>query len=268
MRSQLYVPGNNEKMIRKSTQLPADSVVLDLEDAVPNVEKAKARDLLSSLFSELDWGKRRVCVRVNPTYTLHYYDDVKWVVSQDKVTCLLVPEAEDGLSSLHRATGKDVEPLIETARGLLKVQDIVREEGVFAVSFGSADLALSMNGDPSVLGTNQYIRTAVVAAARAYGVEPLDRVFFDLRDLSGFESECKSAKSMGYSGKQVIHPVQVDVANKVFSPTEEEVRWAKKVVDIYESRSREGKGALRIDDRLVDAVHYRMAKRILDSLGG
>jgi len=266
MRSQLYVPGNNEKMVRKSVGIQADSVVFDLEDAVPQQDKENARKLLGSLLEELDWGKRRLCVRVNPTYTMDYYRDVLWVSEQDKVGCVVVPEAEDGLLSLYRTTGKHVEPLVETARGLMKVEDLVRQEGVFAVSFGSADLALSMGGEASTLA-NQYVRTAVVVAARAYGVEALDRVFFDLKDVEGFEAECRWAKGLGYSGKQVIHPSQVEVANQVFSPSKDELEWARKVVELYEAHAKQGRGALRIDDKLVDAVHYRMAKRLLESYG-
>jgi Citrate lyase beta subunit len=112
--------------------------------------------------------------------------------------------------------------------------------------------------------SNQVLRTIVVSAARAYGVDPIDRVYFDIKNIEGFRRECVEAKSLGFVGKQVIHPSQIPIANEVFSPSKEEIEWARRVVEAYEKAVREGRGAISLDGQLVDHVHYRLARRILD----
>ncbi|WP_243678089.1 CoA ester lyase [Vulcanisaeta distributa] len=185
----------------------------------------------------------------------------------DVVKCIVIPKAEFDLSFVYKATGREIEPLIETARGgLLKVEDVVRSEGVTAVSYGgAADFALSVGGVVKTYEQNQVLKTMVVSAARAYGgVDPIDKVFFDIKDIEGFRRECVEAKSMGFIGKQVIHPSQIPVANEVFSPSEEEINWARRVVEAYERAVKEGRGAISLEGQLVDYVHYKLAKRILD----
>ena len=263
-RSQLYVPANSEKMIRKSTELEADSVIFDLEDAVPPEEKENARNLLSKLVKELEWGKKELCVRINPLQTVESFSDLLTVSKLEKINCIVVPKAENDLSFLHKATGKILIPLIETAKGLVKIEDIIRSEGVSAVSYGIADLSLSLGGDYKFYERNEYVKTLIVSVAKAYDVDPIDKVYFDLKDLEGFKRECEEAKKLGYVGKQVIHPSQIGIANTVFSPSKEEIEWAMRVVDAYEKARKEGRGAIRLDDKLVDYVHYRIAKRILE----
>jgi len=263
-RSQLYVPAISEKMIRKSIELKADSIIFDLEDAVPPEDKERARELLIKLVKELDWGKRELCVRVNSLQLLDSYKDITRISKDDKITCIVIPKAENDLSFLHKATGKYLIPLIETAKGLVKIEDIVRSEGVVAVSYGAADLSLSLGGDYNFYEKNEYVKTLIVSVARAYDVDAIDKVYFDLKNLDGFRRECEEAKKLGYLGKQVIHPSQIDIVNEVFSPSKEEIEWAKRVIEAYEKGKREGKGAIRLDDKLVDYVHYKIAKRIIE----
>ncbi|MGC8582488.1 MAG: HpcH/HpaI aldolase/citrate lyase family protein [Thermoproteus sp.] len=264
-RSQLYVPGNNERMIRKAAaELRPDSVILDLEDSVPPEEKGKAREILSRLVPELDWSGKELCVRVNPLDTPYFYADMDLVSRLDKVECVVVPKAEAPLDFIYRGTGRRVEPMIETARGLLRIEDIVRSEGVAAVSYGVADFALSVGGDYKAYVGNQTIKTLVVATAAAYGADPIDRVFFDLKDAEGFRRECLEAKALGFVGKQVIHPSQIPIANEVFAPSAEEIAWAERVVSAYEEALRQGRGAVRLDDAMIDNVHYKLARRILE----
>ncbi|MCG2893087.1 MAG: CoA ester lyase [Vulcanisaeta sp.] len=264
-RSQLFVPGNNEHMIRKAAlELNPDSVIIDLEDAVPVNAKEDARRLIRELLPQLDWGNKELCVRVNAPDTPWFYGDVDTVMRIDNVRCIVVPKAEFSLDFIYRATGREIEPIIETARGLLNLEDIVRSEGVTAVSYGVADFALSVGGSLQAYESNQVIKTMVVAAARAYDVDPIDRVYFDIKDLDGFRRDCVEAKSLGFVGKQVIHPSQIPIANEVFSPSKEEVEWARRVVETYERAVKEGRGAINLDGKLVDYVHYRLARRILE----
>jgi len=264
-RSQLFVPGNNEHMIRKAAlELRPDSVIIDLEDAVPIDGKENARKLISELLPQLDWGNKELCVRVNAPNTPWFYGDIDTVMKIDNVRCIVIPKAEFDLGFIYKATGKEIEPLIETARGLLNIEEVVRSEGVTAVSYGIADFALSVGGVLQAYESNQVLRTMVVSAARAYGVDPIDRVYFDIKNIEGFRRECVEAKSLGFVGKQVIHPSQIPIANEVFSPSKEEIEWARRVVEAYEKAVREGRGAISLDGQLVDHVHYRLAKRILD----
>lgn len=263
-RSQLYVPSTSEKMIRKSTELRADSIIFDLEDSVPPEEKEKAREILGSLLKELNWDKKELCVRINPLQLLYSYRDIEMVAREDKITCLVIPKAENDLSFLHRATGKSLIPLIETARGIMGIEDIVRSDGIIGVSYGIADLSLSLGGNYNTYGKNEYIKTLIVTVARSYDVDAIDKVFFDLKDIEGFRRECEEAKNLGFSGKQVVHPTQVEIANEIFSPSKEEIEWAKKVIDAYEKAIKEGKGAIRLDDKLIDYVHYKLAKKVIE----
>jgi len=263
-RTQLYVPSMSEKMIMKSVELNADSIIFDLEDAVPPEEKDIARKLLLKALKELDWGKKELCVRINPLQNPESFSDLLVLSREDKIECLVVPKAENDLSFLYKASGKRIFPLIETAKGLTKIEDVIRSEGVNGVSYGIADLALSLGGDYKFYERNLYIKTLIVSVARTYDVDPIDKVFFDLKDTEGFKRECEEAKRLGYVGKQVIHPSQIGIANEVFSPSKEEVEWALRVVEAYEKARKEGKGAIRLDDTLIDYVHYKLAKRIME----
>jgi len=203
-------------------------------------------------------------VRINAPGTADGERDLAALATEPWVSVLVVPKAESDLSPMGRATGRALIPIIETPRGVIHVEDVVRSEGVVAVTYGAGDLATSVGGDADAYGRNIYVKTFLVIAAAAYGLDAIDRVFFDLADDDGFRSEALEAKRLGYVGKQVVHPEQVRLANEVFSPTEEEIRWAREVVEAYEEAGRHGRGAIRVRDRLVDAVHYRSAMRVLE----
>lgn len=263
-RSQLYVPGNNEKMVTKAATLGADSIILDLEDAVPAREKAAARALIARLSKDLDWGKRELCVRVNAVGTPEHRADVAAVRKIDRVDCILVPKAEGDCSQVGRGSGKALIPIIETARGLMTLEGLSRSKGVVALTYGAGDYASSVGGSVEAYLNNATVKTLIVAAARAIGVEAVDNVYFDLNDLAGFRAEALAARSLGFVGKQVVHPSQIPVANELFSPTGKEVEWAAKVVREIEMAGAQKRGAIRVDDKLVDAVHYRLARGILE----
>ena len=266
-RSQLYVPGNNPRMIEKAATLDVDSLILDLEDAVPPEQKAGTRGALGAEIRRLDWGSRELCVRVNGLGTPEGPDDVRVLAQEGRVGTLVIPKAEGDLSSLSRGTGKGLLPLIETALGLTRIEEVVRSDGVVGVSYGAGDFAVSVGGDIRAYARNVYVKTRIVTVAAAYGVDAIDRVYFDLEDVDGFRAESLEARGLGYVGKQVVHPQQVVLANAIFSPDPEEVAWAEEVVAAYESAARDGKGAIRVRDRLVDGVHYRWAREGLERAG-
>lgn len=262
-RSQLFVPGNDEKKIRKSVSLKADSIILDLEDAVPMPEKKNARNLLDVLLRELEWEKSEICVRINKIGTRYSKGDISFVSRQRKVTSIVLPKAE-GIPSELRRSGKLLIPLIETPAGLIKVESMVRSAGVSAVSFGPADFADSVGGKTEAYSRNLYLKTKIVTAAAASGIDPIDCVFFDLQNLEGFKKEAMQSRDLGFVGKQVVHPSQVGIANEVYSPSRGEIDSARRLVAAYEKGAKEGVGAIRFDEKLVDAVHYRRAKALLE----
>lgn len=266
-RSQLYVPANNPRMVAKAASLEADSIVFDLEDAVPPDEKDAARKSVAAALAQEGWGTRELGVRINAPGTPEGQKDVAVLGSESRLSVLLVPKAESDLSPLARATGKALIPLIETPLGVLRVEEVVRSHGVVAVTYGAGDLATSVGGDVAAYGRNAYVKTLLVVAAAAYGIDAIDRVYFDLEDGEGFRAEAVEARRLGYVGKQVVHPDQVRLANEIFAPTEEELAWAREVVQAYEAAARSGRGAIRVRNRLVDAVHYRDAKRVLERAG-
>ncbi len=263
-RSQLYVPGNMDRMIQKSRLLGADSIILDLEDAVPAGQKEKARALVRKSVSEVEWGRRELCIRINSPSSSQGKADIKRLGSLDRLDTFVIPKAEGDLSTIHRSTGKRLIPIIETARGLSGIDLVTGSGGVDAVTFGAADFALSVAGSVSEYLENVYVKTKIVVAARSAGIDPIDNVFFDLKDTAGFENSAKQARALGFSGKQLVHPSQIRIANSVFSPSREELKWARKVLGAYNKSSRRGKGAIALEGALVDEVHRKLAKRMLD----
>ncbi|MDG6935020.1 MAG: HpcH/HpaI aldolase/citrate lyase family protein, partial [Nitrososphaerota archaeon] len=133
--------------------------------------------------------------------------------------------------------------------------------------FGAEDFALSMGifdiDRPET--TLLYAKSRIAAAAHAFGIDPIDQVFLDLRNTEGLRLSALSAKNLGFVGKLVIHPDQIDVVNRAFSPSEREINWARRIVEAWEEHGKEGRGAFRLDDRMIDLVHVRMAERILDA---
>ncbi len=263
-RSMLFVPGMDERKVRKALSIPADSIILDLEDSVPVTEKDRARDAVTSFLRDLDWGSKEICVRINSIYTENGLRDLIALSKAYRLDCIVVPKAESDLSFIYRLTGIEIVPIVETAKGFISLESIATSEGVSGITWGPADLALSVGGDLRSFENSSYIRIRIALVANAYGIDPIDKVYFSIDDLEGFRRDCIEAKKMGYIGKTVVHPTQVEVANQVFTPSREEVEWAKEVVEVYEQALKTGRGAVKHRNQLIDAVHYRIARRILE----
>ncbi|MCL4519551.1 MAG: CoA ester lyase [Thaumarchaeota archaeon] len=268
-RSQLFVPGNDErKMIKSFEELDCDSIVLDLEDAVPEDSKSAARSTVMRFLTETTkkTGGKEICVRINPLGSPFSKEDALSMKGIERIDALVVPKAEDKekLSELHDLTGKNLILLIETARGLVEMPNVVQAKGVIAVAFGAADFANSLGGNVRSYLRNSYVKTKIAVVARAFGVDPIDNVYFDLSDIEGFRKEAIESRDLGYTGKQVIHPSQIALANEIFSPSNEQISRAKEIIDAYEKAMREGTGAIRFKNELVDAVHYRQAKELVE----
>jgi citrate lyase beta subunit len=293
----LAVPASNRRMIEKALASGADAVFLDLEDAVAPESKSGARADVVLALRELDWGGRPTLFRTNALDTRWFYRDVVEVVegAGEALNAILVPKVNRP-EDLHTVAvlldgielEKDLEPgkigleaQIETAEGLTNVDAIARSTGrLRALHFGPGDFAASLGMPQTSIGTRDewdeaypghrfgYVMQRIVVAARAAGLRAMDGPVADHRDEEGLREACRVARALGFDGKWCIHPAQVPVVNEVFSPTEYELSWAKKVVGAYEEANAAGSGAISVDGQMVDAASIRMARRTLDLAPG
>ena len=251
-------------MLMKAPTLGADSYILDLEDSVPEANKDEARRTVVRLSDELDWGSHELCVRINPRGSTHFARDIAAVKKAKRIDCVVLPKAEGDCSIIHERAHRKVMPIIETAAGFTSLRKVVRSRGVTAISFGAADYAASVGGDVSAYQDNETLKTIMVAAAADSGVDAIDNVFFDLVDLKGFRTQAETARSLGFVGKQLVHPSQVSHANNIFTPRRSEIEWAEKVVAAMGAAALGRRGAVRLGGSLVDAVHFRLANRLIE----
>jgi citrate lyase subunit beta/citryl-CoA lyase len=271
-------------MLAKAAAGPADLVFCDLEDSVAPGDKASARRLVVEALRGLDWGGKTRAVRINGVHTPYAYEDVIELVTGagDALDVLIVPKVKaardvwwvetllDQLEAgLHRTVPVGLEVLIEEVEGLANVDEIARSSPrLEAVIFGPGDLSASQGVRWGLLGVADYpgdiwhyARSRIVVAARAAGVDAVDGPFANLRDLDGYRTEATRGALIGFAGKWALHPDQVPVANEVFSPTDDEVEAARRMLEAYEKA---GEGALGVDGVLVDAATVRIMQGVLD----
>jgi citrate lyase subunit beta/citryl-CoA lyase len=292
-RSVLAVPASNLEMAGKALASAADSVFLDLEDAVAPDEKAGARKKVVRALKKLDWRNRTTLYRVNALDTPYFYRDVIEVVEEagDRLDSLLIPKVQHP-EDLHLAAtllfqvetavglgpGKvKIEAQIESAEGLVNIDAVARAtERLDALHFGPGDFAASLRMPQTSIGVLDewdevypghrfhYAMQRIVVAARAAGLRAVDGPVADYRDEEGLRESCLIARSQGFDGKWCIHPAQIEVVNEVFSPTEKEIEWARKVVAAYKEANAAGTGAISVDGQMIDAASIKMAQNTLD----
>lgn len=289
-RSELAVPASNPRMIDKGLASAADIAFLDLEDAVAPAEKAAARAHVIAALRDKDWGGKRRAMRINALDTPYCYRDLVEVVEAagDRLDLIVVPKV-NGPEDVHVVTtllgqieqglgipsriGLEVQ--VETAAGLIQCERIAASPRVEAINFGPGDFAASAGMPVVRLGVPDawdaaypghrwhYAMSRLVIAGRAAGIRVVDGPYADFRDEEGFRRSCQSARALGFDGKWCIHPDQIAVANEVFSATEAEIAWARRVVDAYAAATADGLGAIALDGKLIDAASLRMAERTL-----
>jgi len=277
-RSMLYVPGNSPSMIQNAHIYGADSILLDLEDSVPLEEKDAARELVRMALSYLNFEDVEVTVRINPLDTAFGVDDLHAValpmldaVRLPKASCPEdVKRLSDLLTEIEEENGLErgrihIHPMIETAVGVENAFLIARaSERVDAITIGGQDLTADMGVVKTEEGVELlYPRMRVVMAAKAAGIDALDTVYADVNDAEGLKKEALMVKRLGFTGKAAIHPNQIGVINGVFSPSEEEVEEALRIVKASLLASKEGKGVVVVDGKMVDLPVVKRAKRIL-----
>lgn len=269
-RSLIFVPGNNERFLVKAESLEADIVCLDLEDSVPASEKAKARKMISDA---LDSGgfKSTVFVRVNGPGSTFISDDISAILPH-RPAGVVVPKVgtpSDVADIMRRIEAWDhttyLAPSIESAAGVVNAYSIASAHPkVCCMVFGIFDLLYDMGieytKDPNMA---VYSRSKIATDAAAAGVPAIDCIWQDIGDTAGFAQDCTLARSLGYVGKSLIHPDQIRVAHETFAPTQSEIDWARRVCNAYQDAIKGGRGAVRLDGKMIDEVHYKQALAVV-----
>ncbi len=288
-RSNLSVPGHVEKMHGKAAGSSVDVVMLDLEDSVPVGAKEEARETVIRSLNTIDWGNKTVSVRINSLDTPYAYRDLLEVVegAGERIDTIVVPKVNNAgdihfvcrmLDGIEMKTGTDkpigIEASIETAEGLEVVSEIAKASGrLKTLVFGIADYSASVGARlVSISGHGEkeeelypghrwhFALCRMVMAAKANGLLAIDAPYGNFKDPDGLERSAVMATAIGCDGKWAIHPGQIDIINRVFSPSKEDVERAKKVLDAYESAEAGGRGAVAVEGRMVDRATHRLAK--------
>ena len=279
-RSLLFVPASSERFFAKAKDSPADTLIFDLEDAVAPERKPAARDALKEVLRDPGFARFERTVRINALDTPYFLDDVLAMVEAN-VDGLVVPKTNtvegilfvDRLVSLAekragRAAGSvTLLPLIEQPEAIGNVFAIARATPrIEAIAFGHGDFSLAMGikEAPSTAGIVLHARCQVAMAAKAAGITPIDNVFLQISDIDGLVAETRQGQQLGYEGKACIHPSQVEPVNAVYTPTPEEVAYARDLLAAFDQAVAEGKGAVAFRGRMLDGPIADIERRVLE----
>jgi len=276
----LFLPGNTPNMLMNGGLLGADSIILDLEDAVAPDQKDAARELVKNALTALDFGKCEIIVRINSLETPYWELDLEEILPLKPD--VIMPTMVSGPEYIEKLVKKmdEIEtrcgipvgstkliPLLETAIGIERAYEIaVSTERMAALYLGAEDLTADLRCQRTKEGKEiAYARGRLVCAARAAGIEAYDTPFTDVEDLEGLEADARLAKALGYTGKAVISPRHVDCVNQVFSPSEKEIAYARDIFEAIRVAQEQGKGAISLRGKMIDAPIVLRAKIILDA---
>lgn len=274
-RSVLYMPGANDRALEKAKALPADAVILDLEDSVAPEAKVEARARVCAAVKEGGYGRRELVIRTNALETIWGTADLL-AAAEAAPDAILIPKvAHPGdiissakiLKSVNAAEKTRLWAMMETPQAILNAREIA------AVAMDPENRLECL-----VMGTNDLLKESraraldnrfaivpwlalTIVAARAYGLDIIDGVYNDFRDEGGFRSECEHGRTLGMDGKTLIHPSQVGPCNDVFTPTEDEIAWARKIIDAFSQPVNAHKGVITVEGKMVERLHLVMARR-------
>lgn len=272
-RSVLYMPGANERALEKAKALPADALILDLEDAVAPNAKDEARDRVCAAASSGAYGAREIAIRANGLDTQWHAADLAAIAAAGP-DAIVVPKIDsvDDVRAVETALERGGAPdhtkiwaMVETPIAMLHAEEIAGcSERLAVLVMGTNDLAKELRAE-HVPG-RQPLLTGLglcLLAARATGKVILDGVYNDIQDADGFLTECRQGQQMGFDGKTLIHPSQVEPCNEVFAPTADAVEAAQEIIDAFEAAEREGKGVVTVNGRMIENLHVDQARRTL-----
>jgi citrate lyase beta subunit len=283
------MPGDDRRKIEKATTLGVDCICMDLEDGTALNKKAEAREVIAQAMRELDFGKSERCIRINSIGSGFEYDDLAAALAAGPDT-IVVPKVElaeevswvSGEIESYELSNGEIEsyelsnglPMgsirllagLETAKGVLNLKEIVSaDKRLEALIFGGEDFAASVGATRSSAATELlYARQAVVTACAAHEIQAIDIVYIDFRDIEGLRAEAIQGADWGFSGKQIIHPNQVAPVQEAFTPSEDAITYAQRVVETFEASQEEGKGAYALDGKMIDMPLLKSAQNVLE----
>ena len=276
-RALLYMPGDNWKMITKSITLGVDSICMDMEDGTAINKKAEARATIAKALQELDFGTSEKLARINSVGSGWEKDDIEAVLPHHP-DGIVIPKVESFeqvewaskiIEDAELKNGWKVNSIriligVETAKGILNLKEIAAHPRLDAVIFGGEDFAASIGAVRTKDAVELlYARQAVIVACAAYDLQPLDIVTIDYKDLESLKVEAEFGARLGFSGKQIIHPNQVQVVQEAFTPSAEAIAYARRIVETFEASQKEGKGAYSLDGKMIDMPLLKNAQKVL-----
>lgn len=278
-RALLYMPGDDRRKIEKATTLGVDCICMDMEDGVAVTRKAEARAVIAQAMKELDFSTSERCIRINSFGSgLEEFDLVAALATNPD--SIVVPKIEtpeqvkwvsEHIETYELSSNINVGNIrlligVETAKGILNLKEIAEaDKRLEAIIFGAEDYAASVGATRTKEATEVlYARSAIVAACAANDLQAIDMVYIDFRDIEGVRLEAQQGAGLGFSGKQIIHPNQVISVQEAFTPSEEVIAYAQRVVETFESSQKEGKGAYALDGKMIDMPLLKNAQKVLD----
>jgi citrate lyase subunit beta/citryl-CoA lyase len=272
-RSVLYMPGANERALEKAKGLPADALILDLEDAVAPDAKIEARARVCAAAASGEYGSKEITIRANGLDTAWHADDLR-AIAEAGPAAVVVPKINSvaDVAAVEKALEAGGAPdhtkiwaMLETPVAMLHAEEIASSSDRLTVLvMGTNDLAKELHAEhvpgrqPLLFGLSQCL-----LAARSAGKVILDGVYNDIKNEEGFEAECLQGRQMGFDGKTLIHPSQLEPCNRVFAPSEAEIETARKIIAAFEEAEAEGKGVVTVDGRMIENLHVENSRRVL-----
>lgn len=276
-RALLYMPGDNWKMITKSVTLGVDSICMDMEDGTAVNKKAEARVTIAKALKELDFGASEKLARINSVGSGWEKDDIEAVLPY-RPDGIVIPKVESFehvewaskvIEDAELKNGWQVNSIrvligVETAKGILNLKEIAAHPRLDAIIFGGEDFAASIGAVRTKDAVELlYARQAVIVACAANDLQAIDIVTIDYKDLDALKAESEFGARLGFSGKQIIHPNQVSVVQEAFTPSDEAIAYARRIVETFEASQKEGKGAYSLDGKMIDMPLLKNAQKVL-----
>jgi citrate lyase beta subunit len=272
------MPGDDRRKIEKSTTIGVESICMDMEFGTAGSRKVVARAVISKAMKELDFGNSERCIRINSIGSGFEKDDLAAALAAQPDS-IVVPKIEtaqqikwvsDQIESYELSNKLNLGSIrlligLETAKGILNLREIAEaDKRLEAMIFGAEDYGASVGATRTKEGTEVlYARSAVVTACAANDLQAIDMVYIDFKDTEGLRAEAQQGAGFGFSGKQVIHPNQVPVTQEAFTPSDEAIAYAKRVVESFEASQKEGKGAYALDGKMIDMPLLKNAQKVL-----
>jgi citrate lyase beta subunit len=276
-RALLYMPGDDWKKINKALTLDVDCVCMDMEDGVALNRKSYARATVAKALKELDFGKSEKLARINAVGSGFEKDDIETVLPGHP-DGIVIPKVEgleqiqwasEIIEAVELAQGWGVNSIrmlvgVETAKGILNLKEIASHPRLDGLIFGAEDFAASIGATRSRAAWEvMYARSAIVTHAAAFDLQAIDMVFIDFKDALNLKIEAAQGAAMGYSGKQIIHPAQVEPVQTAFTPADEAIAYASRLVQAFEQHQEQGTGAFALDEKMIDMPLLRNAQKVL-----